>query len=43
MDLGDGIKFALEKKIQAGPQSMHIRIGSVEINSDIDKGLFNLD
>lgn len=43
IDLGDGILFALELKIQAGPQSMNVRIGSVEINSDIDTSIFNLD
>ena len=43
IDLGDGIKFALEIKTQAGAQTMNVRIGSVELNAVVDTSLFNLD
>jgi outer membrane lipoprotein-sorting protein len=43
IDLGDGMKFALEMKTQAGAQTMNVRIGSVELNSAVEMSLFNLD
>jgi zinc protease len=43
LDLGDGISFPMEVVSITGVQSMTIRIGNVEIDSEIDHTKFTLD
>ena len=43
LDLGDGISFPMEVVIITGVQRMSIRIGNVEIDSEIDHTKFTLD